>query len=196
MPTAARCSCSAAPVASARSPIQIARQLTALTVIATASRPESAEWAKTMGAHHVVDHMKPLAPQLAAIGFPTVDIVTAFAGTSAHASEIAGVVAPQGHIGVIEGVSGFAEADFGQLFQKSIGLHFELMFTRPGLGTDAMLRQHEILDRVAQLVDDGTLRTTMTKRLAPIGAATLREAHALVESGRMIGKVVVEGWPA
>jgi NADPH:quinone reductase-like Zn-dependent oxidoreductase len=82
---------------------QLARQLTGLTVIATASRPETIDWVKKLGAHHVVDHRRPLAPQLAAIGFPTVDIITAFVGTKAHAPEFADIVANEGHIGMIEG---------------------------------------------------------------------------------------------
>ena len=177
---------------------QIARQLTGLTVIATASRPETVDWVRKLGAHHVIDHHQPLAPQLAAIGFPAVDIITAFVGTKAHAPELADILANEGHIGMIEGdgPAGFRPEDFGKLFQKAAALHFELMFMRPRLGTDAMLRQHEILDAVAKLVDAGKLRTTMTERLGPISAVTLREAHAIVESGKSIGKVVVAGWPA
>jgi NADPH2:quinone reductase len=177
--------------------IQIARQLTSLTVIATASRPETIDWVKQRGAHHVVDHRQPLAPQLATIGFPTVDIITAFVGTRAHAPELADIIADEGHIGMIEGdgPAGFRPEDFGKLFQKAAALHFELMFMRPRLGGGAMVRQHEILDAVARLVDEGKLRTTMTRRLGPISAATLKEAHAIVESGTAIGKVVVAGWP-
>ncbi len=176
--------------------IQLARVLTGLTVIATASRPETVDWVKALGAHHVVDHSKPLQPQLAAIGHPAVDVVAAFAGTKDHASALADIVAPEGHIGMIEGEgpAGMTAEDFGKLFQKAAALHFELMFVRPRGGA-TMIRQHEILAEVAALVDAGKLKTTMTKRLTPIRAATLREAHELVESGRTIGKVVVAGWP-
>ncbi len=176
--------------------VQLARVLTGLTVIATASRPETVDWVKALGAHHVVDHAKALQPQLAALGVPSVDIVTAFAGTKAHASAIADIVAPEGHIGMIEGdgPAGMTAEDFGKLFSKAAALHFELMFVRPR-GGSTMIRQHEILQEVAALVDDGKLKTTMTRRLKPIGAAMLREAHEAVESGRTIGKVVVEGWP-
>ncbi len=176
--------------------IQLASTLTDMTVIATASRPETVDWVKRLGAHHVIDHAKPLAPSLPLLGFPSVDVITAFAGTRAHASALADIVAAEGHIGMIEGdgPAGLAPEDFGKLFQKAAALHFELMFVRPRGGA-SMIRQHEILRDVAALVDAGKLRTTMTRKLSPISAATLREAHAAVESGRTIGKVVVAGWP-
>ena len=176
--------------------IQLARALTGMTVIATASRPETVDWVKQLGAHHVIDHARPLQPQLAALGVPSVDVIAAFAGTRAHAAALADIVAPEGHIGMIEGdgPAGMAPEDFGKLFSKAAALHFELMFVRPRGGA-TMIRQHEILRDVAALVDQGKLKTTMTRRLKPISAATLRAAHEVVESGRTIGKVVVEGWP-
>ncbi len=178
--------------------IQLARALTGLTVIATASRPQTIDWVRQLGAHHTVDHSRPLKPQLADLGFPSIDIVTAFVGTRAHAPELADIVAPEGHIGMIEGEGpeGFTAPDFAKLFQKCVGLNLELMFARARLGTATMIRQHEILDAVADLVDEGKVRTTLTRRLSPINATTLSEAHAAVESGSMIGKVVVEKWPA
>jgi zinc-binding alcohol dehydrogenase family protein len=176
--------------------IQLARALTGLTVIATASRPETVDWVKSLGAHHVVDHSKPLAPQLEKIGIPAADIVVALAGTKGHVAEIADFVAPQGHIGMIEGdgAASLGADEFGKLFQKCVGLHFEFMFARSRFGTPDMVRQHEILEAVAALVDQGKLRTTLMRRLSPINAATMREAHAAVESGKSIGKIVVEGW--
>jgi len=178
--------------------IQLARVLTGMTVIATASRPESADWASKLGAHHIVDHSKPLAPQLAALGFPAVDIVAALAGTRGHAGALIELLAPQGRLGLIEGdaLSDLMIGDIAKLSPKCASLHFELMFTRPRFGTPDMIRQHEILNAVADLVDQGRLRSTMTRRLAPIDAANLREAHAAVESGRTIGKIVLEGWPS
>lgn len=176
--------------------IQLARALTDMTVIATASRPETVDWVRRHGAHHAVDHAQPLQPQLAELGYPAVDVIAAFAGTRAHAAALADIVAPEGHIGMIEGdgPAGMQAADFGKLFQKAAALHFELMFVRPR-GGPTMIRQHEILTAVAALVDAGRIVTTMTRRLSPIDAKTLREAHALVESGHTIGKVVVAGWP-
>ena len=175
--------------------IQLVRVLTELTVIATASRPETIDWVKQLGAHHVINHSQPLQPQLANLGLPAVDIVTAFAGTQAHAAAIADIVAPEGHVGLIEGATGITNAELGKFFQNCVTLHFELMFMRPRLDGGTMIRQHEILTAVTALVDHGKIRTTLTKRLSPVSAATLREAHAIVESGRAIGKVVVEGWP-
>lgn len=176
--------------------IQLARVLSDVTVIATASRPETVAWATELGVHHVVDHSKDLAPQLAAIGAPAIDIVLALAGSKAHVAALADVVAPEGHIGMIEGdaVEGLKPDDFAKLFRKSIGIHLELMFTRPMFETPGMIRQHKLLDRVADLVDAVRIRSTFRQRLSPISAATLREAHAALEGGRAIGKVVVEGW--
>ncbi len=176
--------------------IQLARALTDLTVVATASRPETSAWVTGLGAHHVVDHSRDLAPQLGALGLPAVDIVLALAGSKARVAEIADLVAPQGHVGMIEGdaVEGLKPDDIAKPFRKSVGVHFELMFTRSMFETPDMVRQHEILDRVAGLVEEGRIRTTLRERLSPISAATLREAHAALESGRTIGKVVVEGW--
>lgn len=174
--------------------IQLARTLTDLTVIATASRPESVDWVKGLGAHHVVDHSRPLGPQLAGLGFPSADIVLVFGGTKGHAAEIAEIVSPEGHVGVIEGVDGFGPAEFGKLYQKAVGLQFESMFARSRFGTAAIQRQYDILTAVAGLVDAGKVKTTRTKTLGPINAANLREATILVESGRSIGKTVVAGW--
>lgn len=171
--------------------IQIARALTGLTVIATASRPESTAWVRDLGAHRVIDHTKPLGGELAAIGFPTVDIILALTGTAGHASVLPEIVAPEGHIGVIDDPGSFDAVPYKG---KAVGIHWESMFTRPIFGTASMIEQHRLLTEIAGLVDAGRMRSTLTRTLGPIDAATLREAHALVESGRMIGKVVVAGW--
>ena len=175
--------------------IQLARTLTKLTVIATASRPSTENWVRKMGAHHVVDHSAPLAPQLAALGIPLVDVVTAFVATRSHAAEIADIIAPEGRIGLIEGAAGFGAPELDKLFRKSAALCFELMFTRAMFQTKRMAEQHRILNEQADLVDEGQIRTTLTETLSPINAANLIKAHALVETGRSIGKVVVAGWP-
>jgi zinc-binding alcohol dehydrogenase family protein len=176
--------------------IQLARALTGLTVIATASRTETVDWVKKLGAHHVVDHSKPLAEQLAAIGFPAVDIVAALVGSRGHAGALIDLLAPQGRLGLIEGdgLSDLTVADIAKLSPKCASLHFEFMFARSRHQTADMIRQHELLNAVADLVDQGKVKTTLTRRLSPISAANLREAHAVVESGRTIGKIVLEGW--
>ncbi len=176
--------------------IQIARRLTGLTVIATASRAETQAWVRELGAQHVIDHGEPFAPQLAAIGFPAVDIVLALTGTAQHAVQIAEVIAPEGHLGLIEGAAALKAFDAGPLFTKSVGVHLELMFTRAMFGTPSMIEQHRLLSEIADLVDSGTIRTTLKQIIGPIDAAHLKQAHALIESGKAIGKVVLEGWPA
>jgi zinc-binding alcohol dehydrogenase family protein len=176
--------------------IQIASVLTGMTIIATASRPETVAWVKSLGAHYVIDHSKPLGEQLAAIGHPMVDAIAAFAGSKGQASALLDLIAPQGRIGLIEGdaLADLAPGEIGKLQQKCASLHFEFMFARPRYETADMIRQHEILDEIADLVDAGRIRTTIAKKLSPISASTLREAHALSESGKTIGKIVLEGW--
>src|SRR5262245_36498488 len=176
--------------------IQIARKLTGLTVIATASRPETQAWVRELGAHHVIDHSQPFAPQLSAIKHPTVDIVLALTGTAQNAGQIGEVIAPEGHLGLIEGAAALKAFDTTPLFSKSIGVHLEMMFTRATSGTPSMIEQHRLLSEVADLVDRGVIRTTLKETVGPIDAVHLRKAHALVESGKTIGKVVLEGWPA
>lgn len=170
--------------------IQIARQRTALTVVATASRPETQAWCRELGAHHVVDHKGDIPAQLKALGVKP-RYVFSTNTTARNWEQIVASVAPQGAIVLIESQ---APIDARQLMPKSVSLHWELMFTRPMFGTPDMIEQHRLLDAVADLVDHGRIRHTMTRNLGPMTAAKLREAHALVESGTMIGKVVLEGF--
>jgi zinc-binding alcohol dehydrogenase family protein len=176
--------------------IQIARKLTGLTVIATASRPETQAWVRELGAHHVIDHAQPFAPQLKAIGVPAPDIVLALTGTAQNAGQIAELIAPEGRLGLIEGAAALKAFDTAPLFNKSVGVHLELMFTRSMFGTTGMIEQHRLLGEIADLVDRGAIRTTLREIVGPIDAARLKKAHALIESGRAIGKVVLEGWPS
>ncbi|MBR0668681.1 zinc-binding alcohol dehydrogenase family protein [Roseomonas hellenica] len=166
--------------------IQIARQLTGLTVVATASRPETRQWCLDLGAHAVLDHSRPLAGQIGDV--PYVFITTAI---DQHLPVIDQVLAPQGHVGLIEVPKPF---EMRPLMQKSTALHWELMFTRSLFGTADMIRQHEILTAVSGLVEAGRLRTTLTEVVGPIDAATLRRTHARIEAGRARGKLVLEGW--
>lgn len=171
--------------------IQLGR-LAGLEVIATASRPETIAWCRRMGAQHVVDHRQPLRPQLEAIGHKYVDAIGCFSAAEGYWTPMADVVAPQGHIGLVVGLK--EKLDFEILKSKSASVHWEFMFTRPMLQTRDIARQHDILDRVAALVDAGKLQTTWTRTLGPINAANLREAHRQLESGSTIGKVVLAGW--
>lgn len=171
--------------------IQLARRA-GLNVIATASRPETRAWCIDMGADHVIDHRKPLRPQLQAAGLDEVDAIGCFTGAEAYWAQLVDVLAPQGRIGLIVGMRG--PLDLEPLKTKSASIHWEFMFTRALYGTRDMARQHAILARAAELVDRGELRTTLTETLGPIDAAHLREAHARLESGRMIGKLALSGW--
>ncbi len=168
---------------------QLARQLTDLTVIATASRPETTAWTREMGAHHVVDHSRPIAAQVAALGLGSPAFVFSTTQTNRHAAEIAELIAPQGRFALIDGL-----AEAGLFMRKSVSIHWELMFTRPLFTTADMGEQGVLLNEVARLVDAGVLRSTMTERFSPIDAATLRRVHARVESGTTRGKLVLEGF--
>lgn len=170
---------------------QLARKLTNLTVIGTASRPETAQWVRELGAHHVVNHQQPLAEQLAAIGHPQVRYVASLTHTDSYYTQLVDVLAPQGKLALIDDPD---TLDVVPLKRKAISLHWELMFTRSLFQTADMQRQHDILQRVSQLIDDQTLKTTAGEHHGQINAANLRKAHALIESGRARGKIVLSGF--
>jgi NADPH2:quinone reductase len=172
--------------------IQLARRA-GLRVVASASRPESRAWVEDLGAEAVVDHHAPLAPQLAALGLPQIDQIACFSDTDSHWAAMADLIRPQGAIVAI--VGNRQPLDLNLLKAKSVSFHWEYMFTRAQFRTSDMARQGEILARLAELVDAGALRSTATRLLEPIDAANLRLAHGLLEEGRMIGKLVLQGWP-
>ncbi|MBK7863242.1 MAG: zinc-binding alcohol dehydrogenase family protein [Archangiaceae bacterium] len=167
--------------------IQLARRLTALHVIATASRPETVEWCKQMGAHEVVDHRKALAQQVSDVSY-----VLSLTATEQHYADVVELLAPEGHLGIIDDPK--TVLDVRLLKRKSLSLHWEFMFTRAVYGTPTLTRQHHILSEVARLVDEGVLRSTVTEDLGPICAANLKKAHAQIESGRTRGKLVLSGF--
>lgn len=171
--------------------VQIARQRTDLTVIATASRPETQDWVKALGAHHVLDHVKPLAPQIEALGIGAPAFVFSTTHTGDHVADIVELIAPQGRLCLIDDPAGF---DIMAFKRKAVSIHHELMFTRSIYGTPDMAEQGRILNEASALVDAGKLRTTLTERLSPINAANLRHVHALLESGKARGKFVLEGF--
>jgi zinc-binding alcohol dehydrogenase family protein len=170
---------------------QLATRLTSLTVIGTASRPETQAWVKELGAHHVIDHSRPIAEELKRIGIPAVDYIVSLTQTDSHLAQIAEAIAPQGKFGLIDDPANF---DITLFKRKSASIHWELMFTRPLFGTPDMVAQHRLLNEVAQLVDSGLIRTTLTETFGAINAANLQRAHSLIESGKSRGKVVLEGW--
>ncbi len=170
--------------------IQLARRLTKLTVVTTASRPETRAWCEELGAHHVLDHAGDLPAQAKALGldFPYIFATTQ---TVKHWRAICEVVAPQGAVCAIDD---FMTIDIGRLKSKAASFHWEAMFARSIYATPDLIAQHHLLNEVADLVDAGTIRHAMKKHLGRIDAANLLEGHALVESGAMIGKAVAEGW--
>jgi NADPH:quinone reductase len=171
--------------------IQLAR-LAELKVIATASRPQSIAWCKELGAHHTVDHRKPMRPQIEALGLKHVDYIANFSEVDEHWAAIGDLVAPQGGIVLI--VSNKAPLNVDAIRAKSASLCFELMFTRSRFQTPDMIEQHKLLNQVADWLDAGKLRGTLKQTLTPINAANLRKAHAQLESGTTIGKLVLQGW--
>lgn len=173
--------------------VQLAARLTALRVVGTASRPETRQWVEQLGAHDVIDHREPLSQELARLGIDGVELVAGLTHTDAHFAEIVACLAPQGRVGVIDDP---AELDVKLLKQKAASLHWEFMFTRSMFETPDMIEQHRLLTDVAELIDDGTLRTTTDSTYGEISAATLGQAHAFVERGRAVGKVVLAGWPS
>ncbi len=171
--------------------VQLARQLTRLRVIGTASRPETVEWVKNLGAHDVIDHRQGIATELRKIGVTSVRYVVGLTHSEQHWPDICDILAPQGAVGMIDDPN---HLDIGRLKQKSASFHWELMFTRSMYQTEDLIEQHRLLTEVASLVDAGILTTTVTERFGPITATNLRRAHELVESGRARGKVVLAGW--
>lgn len=167
---------------------QLARRLTGLTVVGTASRPETRDWVLAHGAHHVIDHRQPWEAQLAALGIQHVSHVAGLNDSANYIPQIAAVLRPEGKFALIDDPAGI---DIGPFKAKSISIHWELMYTRVIFTTSTIARQHALLRRVAQLIDNGDLQHTMTRRIDGFDAAGLKQAHALVEQGSMIGKVVV-----
>jgi zinc-binding alcohol dehydrogenase family protein len=171
--------------------VQLAARLTGLTVIGTASRPETQAWVKELGAHHVIDHSRPIAEELRRAGFATVDYIVSLTQTDAHFAQIVEAIAPQGKFGLIDDPKAL---DITAFKRKSVSVHWELMFTRSLFGTDDMIGQHRLLEEVAALVDAGLIRSTLAERFGSINAHNLQRAHALIESGKARGKVVLENW--
>ena len=170
--------------------IQLATRLTGLTVIATASRPETAAWVRGLGAEHVADHSRPIDEAIKAIGFDGVDYIAAITTTPGNVPSLVAALNPQGHITFIDN---FDESVM-PFKPKSITISWEMMFTRSLFHTADMDAQHRLLREVAALVDAGVLKSTMTQHLGAITVDNLRSAHRVVESGRAFGKVVLEGY--
>ena len=172
--------------------IQLAKT-SGLTVVATASRPETADWVKSLGADHVIDHRKPMRAQLEALGMKHVDYIANFSGElDGYWDTMADLVAPQGALVAI--VANQKPLPMDGVRAKSATVCWELMFTRPRFQTPDMIEQHRLLSQVADMLDAGKLRCTLKETLSPINGANLKKAHARLESGTMIGKLVLKGW--
>ncbi|MDD1012886.1 zinc-binding alcohol dehydrogenase family protein [Pseudomonas rubra] len=170
---------------------QLASQLTGLTVIGTASRPQTQDWVRELGVDQVVDHSQPLATALKAQGIDQVTHVASLTQTDQHLDQLVEALAPQGKLALIDDPK---QLDVSKLKRKSLSLHWEFMYTRSLFETADMIEQHHLLNRVADLIDNGTLKTTLGEHFGTINAANLRRAHALLESGAAKGKIVLEGF--
>ena len=170
---------------------QLASQLTALKVIGSASRPETQAWVRELGAHIIVDHRQPLSEELKRQGIDSVTHVASLTQTDQHLDQLVEALAPQGKLALIDDPKAL---DITKLKRKSLSLHWEFMYTRSLFETPDMIEQHHLLNRVAELIDAGTLRTTVGEHFGTINAANLRRAHTLLESGQSKGKIVLEGF--
>lgn len=172
--------------------IQLAKALTSLTVVATASRDDTVAWCAKMGADHVIDHHGDLKAQLETLGLVP-RYVGSLTASGQHFDAIVSLIAPRGQIAMIDD-PGEGVIEVTKLKGKALSFHWELMFVRSMFGTDDMIVQHELLDRVAELVDQGSVKSTANRDGGRITAADLRAAHRLQESGKAIGKTVLAGF--
>ncbi|NER23501.1 MAG: zinc-binding alcohol dehydrogenase family protein [Symploca sp. SIO1C2] len=170
--------------------IQLAKKLTELTVIATASRPETVEWVQKMGADHVINHRESLTDQVKNLGLEP-NYVASLNATDKHFPAIIELIKPRGHVALIDDPE---TLDIMSGKFKALSFSWEFMFTRSMYQTDDIEKQHELLNRVSELIDNGTLISTVTNNLGKISAETLKTAHIQQESGRVIGKNVLEGF--
>lgn len=173
--------------------LQLARQKTDAFIIGTASRPESQAWVQQMGAHAVINHQLPLAEELARLGIKQVSHVVSLVDTAAYYDEFIAALAPQGKLALIDDPQ--TALDIRPLKLKSLSLHWELMFTRSLFQTPDQIAQHQLLNAVSKMVEDGTLQSTTGQHLGQITAANLRIAHELLETGKVVGKLVLSGFP-
>ena len=171
--------------------VQLARQLTQLTVIGTASRAETQQWVSELGAHHVIDHSASIALQLEALGGNPVDYVISLAHTDTYLPQLVEVLRPQGKLALIDDP---AQLDVMPLKRKSLSLHWELTLTRSLYHTEDMIKQHQLLEKVSALIDECVLKTTVGEHFGTINAENLKRAHALIERGQARGKIVLEGF--
>ncbi len=171
--------------------VQLARRLTGVTVIGSASRFESQQWVLKAGAHHVVNHSKKLSDEVRKLGIQYLEYIISLTHTDQHFDEIVELIAPQGAFALIDDPD---LIDVRKFKLKSASLHWESMFTRSSFQTSDLIEQHRTLEQISTLVDEGLIRTTLGATSGRINAANLRHAHAAIESHASIGKIVLEGF--
>ncbi|WP_234857287.1 zinc-binding alcohol dehydrogenase family protein [Acinetobacter junii] len=171
--------------------IQLLKQLTNLTIISTASRSETKAWVEQLGADYVLDHRQSLAEQIKLLDLTAPKYVFSTTQTDQHLADIAELIAPQGHFGLIDDPE---TLDIKIFKSKSVSVYWEFMFTRSMFETEDMIKQSELLNQVAQLIDDGQIKTTVSQVLSPINATNLIKAHQQIESGSTKGKIVLHGF--
>ncbi len=171
---------------------QLLKSRTTATIIGTASRDESIQWLKDLGADYVINHRNALSDELQKTGITEVDYVVSLNNTEEHYEEIVKCLKPQGKLGLIDDP---AALDVLPLKTKSLSLHWEFMFARSMFNTPDMIEQHHLLNAVAKLIDAGEIKTTIAHNLGTITAEHLRSAHQMLENRQAHGKVVLEGWP-
>jgi NADPH:quinone reductase len=171
--------------------IQLVKALTEVKVIATASRPETMAWVKSLGADYVIDHTRPLAAEVANLGIGAPAFVFSANQSDRHFEQIVEMIAPQGRFGLIDDPEIF---DIRELKSKSVSTHWEMVFTRPMFGTADLIEQHRMLNEISKLVDSGKIKTTLAENFGVINAANLQRAHEFIETGRAKGKIVLEGF--
>ncbi len=169
--------------------VQLVKKLTKLKLIGTASREETSAWLKELGADHVVNHRNKLSEEFSKHNLPEANYIISLNATEQHKEEIEKIIKPQGKFGFIDDPKEFNVMPFKR---KAVSTHIELMFTRSMFQTPDMIEQHNILNEVAKLIDQGVIKTTVGDHFGKINAANLRKAHALLESGKAKGKIVLE----
>ncbi|MFB9951298.1 zinc-binding alcohol dehydrogenase family protein [Rhizobium puerariae] len=172
--------------------IQLLRELSDVTVIGTGSRPETQQWIRELGAHHVLNHSRPMAGQLAELAIGAPAFVFSTTHTEDHLKDILELIAPQGRLSLIDDAR--EPLDLRLFKSKALSVHWEMMFARPVWQTSDMIEQHKLLNHVAELVDAKKIRTTLSETLGAINAANLKKAHAMIESNRTRGKIVLSGF--
>jgi len=170
--------------------IQLAKAA-GLTVLATASRPETTEWVKRLGADYVINHRKPLVDQVRGLDMQFIDHIAIF-NDMRHWEAAVELIRPQGGIVSIDDTH--LPMPMEGMKMKAASFHWEFMFARAMHQTTDMIEQHNLLNYVASEIDAGRIRTTLSQILSPINADNMKKAHALIETGTAKGKVVLEGF--